>query len=108
MGLHCGTGNRRLPGRGRDGGRTGRTAAHGALGGGSPASRSARGPGTPGTSPCRRLYGPRNRHRGGRHRRRPRRPSVDRLLASGALDHRGDSLPTRTFGIAPVAVPNRA
>jgi hypothetical protein len=64
--------------------------------------------GTPGTSPCLGVYGPRDRHRGGRHRRRPRRPSVDRLRLSRAVDDRGNSLPTRTFRIAPVAVPNRA
>ena len=43
-----------------------------------------------------------------RNRRRPRRPIVDRLRPSRAIDHRGDSLPTRTFSIASVAVPNRA
>ena len=50
---------------GRDRSRAGGTAAYGAVGGGSPTSRSARGPGTPGTSLSRRLYGPRNRYRGG-------------------------------------------
>src|SRR5215207_9069505 len=51
----------------RDGGATavgGRSAAYGAIGGGGPASRSARGPGASGTSPRRRVYSSRGRNWG--------------------------------------------
>ena len=49
VGLHCGTGHRGVPGRGRDRGRAGRAAAHGAVGGGRAIGRATGGSGTPRT-----------------------------------------------------------